>query len=399
MENRKQNFTGPFVIMCFLLFLLGFITWMNGILVPFLKDLYGLSHGTSQLVNAAFFSAYIISIPVGGFVKKIGYKKSVIIGSMITGIGCLLFAPAVIVGFGMFLVALFITALGIVVLQVSANPYIIILGSPETSSSRLTFAMATNSLAAVVTPIIGTTFILSRVINNPVSDAHLAQTPYLIMGSVAFVTGLILIFLKLPEIQNDEKTETFSHRSAWSYPHLILGFVAIGVYMGLEVGVNTFFIKYAQLKVGLAEGEVGIYMAMYPFCYLVGRLGGAGLLKKIAPGKVLATFSLIGAAMIAISINTTGYISLYALIATGLFHSIMWSVIFDLALKDVVPDAVKLGSGILCTGVIFTGAWTWIMGSVAENTSIPSAYSLLFVFYAFIIFYALAGSKIRKAST
>ena len=373
--TNNSNYTVPFIIMSFLLFLLGFVTWMNGILVPFLKDLYGLSHATSQLVNAAFFSAYIVSIPIGGVVKRLGYKNSVIIGSIITGLGSLIFIPAVSSGFGMFLVALFISALGIVMLQVAANPYVIALGSPETSSSRLTLAMAVNSAAAVLAPIVGTALILSKVTGTPSEDALLAKTPYLILGVVALATGLIIVFMKLPAIKDESvANESSEKRSAWSYPHLILGFIAIGIYMGLEVGVNAFFVKYAQLpKIGLAENEVGFYMALYPLGFLIGRLAGAGLLRKYAPNKVLVYFALAGAAMIALSITTSGMVSLWALIATGLFHSIMWSVIFDLALNDVIPSAAKLGSGILCTGVVFVGLWTWIMGNIAEATSIPKA--------------------------
>ncbi len=397
MTSNKTNYTVPFIIMSFLLFLLGFVTWMNGVLVPFLQKLYDLKPAVAQLVNAAFFSAYIFSIPVGGFVKKIGYKKSVIIGSLITGIGSLLFIPAVSSGFGMFLVALFVSAVGIVLLQVAANPYVIALGSPETSSSRLTLAMAVNSAAAVLAPVVGTGLILSQVTGDPAADALLAKPVYYVLGGIAVVTGILLAFMNLPAISDDDSAETGGEkRSAWSYPHLILGFIAIGMYMGLEVGVNSFLYRYMETKIGLDPDDIKFFMGAYPFGFVIGRLAGAGILKKYSPNKVLAISSLLGALMILVTVSTNGMLSLAGILATGLFHSIMWSVIFDLSLKDVAPSAAKLGSGILCTGVVFVGLWTYVMGAIEAISSISAAYMVLWVFYAFIIFFALKGSKIRK---
>lgn len=398
MSNKQTNYTMPFIVMSFLLFLLGFVTWMNGILVPFLQDLYDLSGGTAQLVNAAFFSAYIFSIPVGGVVKKLGYKKSVIIGSLITGAGSLLFIPAVTTGFGMFLVALFVSAVGIVLLQVAANPYVIALGSPETSSSRLTLAMAVNSAAAVLAPVVGTALILSQVTGDPAADALLAKPVYYVLGGIAVVTGVLLAFMKLPAITDEDSVSSEGEKkSAWSYPHLIFGFIAIGMYMGLEVGVNSFLFRYMETKIGLQPDDIKFYMGVYPFGFVIGRLIGAGILKKYSPNSVLALSATLGAVMIAVTVSTSGMLSLWSILATGLFHSIMWSVIFDLALKDVSPSAAKLGSGILCTGVVFVGLWTFVMGKIEEFSNISTAYMVLWIFYAFIIFFALKGAKIRKA--
>ncbi len=398
MGNNK-NYTVPFIIMSFLLFLLGFVTWMNGILVPFLQKLYDLKPAVAQLVNAAFFSAYIVSIPIGGVVKKLGYKKSVIIGSLITGIGSLLFVPAVSTGFGMFLIALFVSALGIVLLQVAANPYVIALGAPETSSARLTLAMAVNSAAAVLAPVIGTALILSKVTGDASADALLAKPPYLVLGGIALLTGVMLTFMKLPAIEDPESVvATEGHRSAWSYRHLILGFIAIGMYMGLEVGVNSFLFRYIETKIGLEPSQIKFYMAVYPFGFVLGRLGGAGILKKYSANNVLAIASALGALMILITVSTTGAVALWSILATGFFHSIMWSVIFDLSLKDVMPSAAKLGSGILCTGVVFVGLWTFVMGGIESVSSISTAYMVLWVFYAYIIYFALKGSKIRNAA-
>ena len=397
MKPQSKSFTGPFAIMSFLLFLLGFVTWINNILVPFLKDQYNISNGQSQLVSAAFFGAYIFSIFVGGIVKKAGYKWSVILGSFIVGAGCILFLPAISAGYTFVLIALFIVAFGVVLLQVAANPYVIALGSPETSSSRLTLAMAVNSAAASLAPFVGS-LILGARNHNFEHDSMLVKMPFMVLGVIAIITAVIIFFLNLPEISSNEyadKSET--SRSVWSYPHLIIGFIAIGIYMGVEVGVGNFFIKYVSGKMSISESRAASFLVLYPLGYFIGRLIGAGILKKVSGNKVLLFNVLISAVLVAVSLLTTGIVSMCALVTTGLFHSIMWSVIFDLGLKDVNPAEAKLGSGILCTGVIFTGLWMWLMGNTVDllGNNYSSAYYFLFFFYAFIAWYAIKGSKIR----
>lgn len=406
MENKQTNYMAPFALMSFLLFFLGFVTWINNILVPFMKDHFKISDSQSNLVSAAFFSAYIVSIPVGGFIKKIGYKPSVILGSFICGVGCCLFWPAVTTSFPMVMGALFCTALGVVLLQVAANPYVIACGNPETSSSRLTFAMAMNSVAASAAPFVGS-FILDKRTGDFAGDAMLVRYPFIILGGIAVLTGILICLMKLPEIQSEaEVAATGKERSAWSYPHLILGFVTIGVYMGLEVGPGNFFVKYVENNVeGVDVAKALKIFALYPFGYFIGRMLGSGILRKFAPHKVLAVNCVIGIGLVVVFFLTKGKpISIWPIIAQGLVLSIMWSVIFDLGLKDVPASAAKLGSGILCTGVIFTGFWMWLMGRVVEGTGTETtppdysvAYYFFFAYYIWVIFYALKGSQIRKA--
>ncbi len=406
MRNSKNNYAIPFAIMSFLLFLLGFVTWINNILVPFMEVKFDITPSQSQLVSAAFFSAYIISIPVGGIVKKIGYKKSVIIGSIITAIGSAIFIPALGVGYNMVLAGLFVTAIGVVVLQVAANPYVIALGTPETSAARLTLAMAVNSAAAVLAPMVGRFIIESH---NGAITVHedMAKLMFAVLAGISILTAVFLVFMHLPVIEDDvdEKAES-SGRSAWSYPHLILGFIAIGMYMGLEVGVGNYFLKYVEFNVaGKDVVFAATVLGFYPAGFFVGRLLGAGLLRKFEASKVLVVNSLICVALLIAFFITKGTVfSIWPLIAQGLFLSIMWSVIFDLSMKDIPASTAKLGSGIICTGVVFTGMWMWIMGKFVERSTDAttgisdnaSAYLFFFLFYAYIIFFALKGAKIRK---
>jgi len=408
MSNQKQNFAVPFATMSFLLFLLGFVTWINNILVPFMKIQFSITESQAQLVSAAFFGAYIISIPVGGLVKKFGYKTSVIIGSAITAIGCAIFIPALNVGYSMVLGGLFITAIGVVILQVAANPYVIALGSPETSASRLTFAMAINSSAAVLAPIIGGLIIESND-GNVIVHENLAKIMFATLAGISILTAVIITFLHLPVIKDDEEeVQGGASRSAWSYPQVILGFIAIGMYMGLEVGVGNYFLNYVEYNVdGKTMDFAKMILGFYPAGFFVGRLIGAGLLKKFEASKVLLVNSFICVALLALFFITKGSaFSIWPLIAQGLFLSIMWSVLFDLAMKDVPANVGKQASGIICTGVVFTGLWMFIMGKVVEGSTITmhgaevtnygSAYAFFFIFYAYIIFFALKGSKIRR---
>lgn len=408
MENKK-NYTVPFAIMSFLLFLLGFVTWINNILVPFMENKFDITPSQSQLVSAAFFGAYIISIPVGGIVKKFGYKTSVIIGSLISGLGCFIFIAALGVGYEMVLLGLFVTAIGVVILQVAANPYVIALGTPETSASRLTFAMAINSSAAVLAPIIGG-FILESNEGNIIVHENLAKIMFVALAVISILTAVILTFMHLPTIENaSEENTPDANRIAWSYPHLILGFVAIGMYMGLEVGVGNYFLKYVEFNVAGKDVDFAtLVLGFYPLGFLIGRLLGAGLLKKYEASKVLLINSFICVALLATFFVTKGSaFSVWPLIAQGLFLSIMWSVLFDLSMKDIPTSAAKLGSGIICTGVVFTGMWMWLMGKFVESTTDAttgisdngSAYIFFFFFYAYIIFFALKGAKIRTNSS
>ncbi len=408
MNNTKQNFAGPFAIMAFLLFLLGFVTWINNILIPFMEIKFDITPNQSRLVNAIFYSAYIISIPVGSLVTKVGYKMSVVIGAVITALGCAIFIPALSIGYSMILVGLFITAIGIVIIQVAANPYVIGLGSPKTSASRLTLIMAINSIAAVLAPIIGG-IILDSSGDSIVVNEQLAKTMFMILASIAVGSGFLIIFLNLPELEDEEdETTTKDERKAWSYPQVILGFIAISMYMGLELGVGNFFIDYAHYNI---EGTTTIdaikILSFYPILFVVGRTIGGLFLRILTPAKVLLSNTIVGVILLITFFLTKGTeFSIWPLISQGLILSIMWPVIFDLSLKDVPASIVKHASGIICTGVIFTGLWQYVMGKVvdgatitvngAEATNYGSAYIFFFLFYAYIIYYAAKGSQIRN---
>ncbi len=421
MSNSKNNYLFPLIVMASLFFLFGFITTMSNSLIDFLKGSFNLTSAQAGIVNAAFYGAYIISIPVGYLIGKTGYKKGIVIGMVLITIGFLLFIKAVDIGYVAFLCALFVVATGVVILQVAANPYILALGSAETAASRLTLTQALNSLATFFAPIFVTFVILAGATN-----ATAVIVPFIGIAVVTLVLGIIIYFLKLPEIKSHEAEviagET-AKTSVWQFKHLIFGTIAIGIYMGIEMTIPSFLPGYIKLinpefletiktyKIVelLAKGKPEIFMiSLYWGGMMIGRFVGAGILNKFSPAKVLALFAIIAAVLIFISLISSGSVAMWAIILPGLFHSIMWPVIFGLA-TDGLGKFAKQGSGILCTAVIFTGMWTIIQGGISDSFSIKDAAGILiptiksyqwlfmttFIFYAYIIFFALKGSKMR----
>ncbi len=421
-ENKNSKYLFPLIVMTSLFFLFGFITTMSNSLITFLKDAFSLTYAKAQIVNSAFYGAYIMSIPIGFLLNKTGYKKGIVLGLALITMGFMLFYPAVDLGYTAFLSALFIVAIGVAILQVAANPYILALGDPQTASSRLTLVQGVNSLATFFAPI----FVSGIILASTTTDASAVKGPFLVFAAITLILGLTMAFLKLPEIiseVSDEDKTIAANKSVWSYKHLILGTVAIGIYMGIEITIPSFLPKYIQtinpdfiasikdngLVKFLAPKDPSVFMiSLYWLGMMIGRFVGAGVLKKYKTGNVLAIYAGVAALLVFLSLITTGSLSMWLIILPGLFHSIMWPAIFGLATEGLGKHA-KMGSGILCTAVISCGLWTYLQGGIADSFSITDAagaliptfksfavvFSTTFVFYAYIVFFALKGSKMR----
>jgi MFS transporter, FHS family, L-fucose permease len=421
-QQGKSNYLFPLIVMFILFFLFGFITTMSNSLITFLKDAFHLTYAKAQIVNSAFYGAYIMSIPIGFLLNKTGYKRGIVLGLALITIGFMLFYPAVDLGYAAFLSALFIVAIGVAILQVAANPYILALGDPGTASSRLTLVQGVNSLATFFAPI----FVSGVILATTTTDASAVKGPFLVFATITLILGIIMYFLKLPEITSEVSADDkaiAANKSVWSYKHLILGTVAIGIYMGIEITIPSFLPKYIQtinpdflesIKGNavvnfLAPQDPSVFMiALYWLGMMIGRFIGAGVLKKYKTGNVLALYSGCAAFLVMLSLVTTGSLSMWLIIIPGLFHSIMWPAIFGLATEGLGKHA-KMGSGILCTAVICCGLWTFIQGGIADSFSITDAtgkliptfksfamvFSTTFIFYAYMIFFALKGSKLR----
>ncbi|NQU51572.1 MAG: glucose/galactose MFS transporter [Bacteroidetes bacterium] len=393
----KNKYLFPLIVMASLFFLLGFITTMNNSMIDFLKDAFNLNDVEKQLPNSFFYGAYALSVPVAFIINRIGYKNGVLTGLLLIVLGFFLCIPMVAMGYIPFLGAVAVFALGVVLLQVAANPYVNELGSPETAASRLTLTNALNSVATVIAPIF-----VSMLIVNDTNDPTAVQMPFGIIGAITLVILVVMFFLKLPEIkvsESDVKGEKKYKSSAFKYPHVWLGSLAIFVYMGIEIGIPSFFADYSD-KLGLSfTSQERIDLLKYYWGGLmVGRVLGIFVLQKYTARKILTLCAIGGAALVGASLAigaSASTVALWAFLGTGLFHSIMWPTIYNLALEDLGPLA-KVASGVIATSVIGAAILTPIMASIQTATgTVVAAISCLFVYYAYLIFFATKGSKIR----
>lgn len=398
-EKSNNKFLFPLIVMASLFFLFGFITTMNNSMIDFLKDAFGLNDVQKQLPNSFFYGAYILSVPAGFMINRIGYKNGVLSGLAMIAIGFFLAIPLVAQGYVPFLVAIAVFAIGVVILQVAANPYVNALGAPETAASRLTLTNALNSVATVIAPVF-----VSMLIVNDTSNPKAVQFPF---GLIAVVTAVILVimfFLRLPEISGQEEDELTGQKkqfksSAFKYPHMWLGSLAIFFYMGIEVGIPSFFADFSD-KLGFAfsqEERIGM-LKYYWGGLMVGRLLGIFILRKYSARQILTICSIGAALLVAVAViagAATPNLALWAFLGTGLSHSIMWPTIFNLALEDMGPHA-KVASGVISTSVIGAAILTPLMGAIQTATaSVVVAISCLFIYYAYLVFFSAKGSKIR----
>jgi MFS transporter, FHS family, L-fucose permease len=416
-STAKNNYTPELTILTSLFFIWGFLTCLNDILIPHLKAVFSLSYTEVMLVQFCFFTAYfIISLPSGIIVEKIGYKRGIIVGLLTAGIGCLFFYPAAgLRSYPLFLVALFILAAGITLLQVAANPYVVILGKPETASSRLTLTQAFNSLGTTVAPFFGSFFILSVAVKtteeiqklNPsqltayqLAEASSVQFPYLGLAAALLIIAGIFALIKLPEIEAgsvesaDGSGQSYDsiHKSAWGYKHLILGAVGIFVYVGAEVSIGSFLVNYFGSRdiVGLPVEQAGKFVSFYWGGAMLGRFAGSAIQRKIKPGYVLGFNAIIASLLVITSMLTFGSFAMWSILLVGLFNSIMFPTIFSLALNGLGKHTGQ-GSGILCMAIVGGAILPVIQGFVADKIGIHHAFVLPVICYLFIAYYGIKG--------
>ena len=404
-SGPTPRYTSALSAVTTLFFLWGFITCLNDILIPYLKAIFQLSFAQANLINLCFFGAYfLMSIPAGKLVARMGYKQGMLLGFVVAAIGAFLFYPAAAQrAYGLFLGALFVLASGITLLQVAANPYVAILGPPESASSRLSLTQAFNSLGTTLAPLLGSALILSRLpkLDNATTAASIdisaVQLPYLVIGGMLLLISLILSRINLPVIQHvadDDEATGEHHRSAWQYRHLILGVVGIFMYVGAEVAIGSHIVSYLALPnvMGLDPTAAGNKVAYYWGAAMIGRFAGAYLLNKFSPAKLLA-FTAVGAvALILLSINTTGPVAMWSLLAVGLMNSVMYPTIFTLAVAGLGRHTEE-GSGLLCTAIVGGALVPMLFGAIADHSGLRLALLLPIVCYAYIMWYGLRGSR------
>ncbi len=410
MSNSKNKYLFPLIVMAALFFLLGFITTMNNSMIDFLKEAFRLDdsekgHVLKQLPNTFFYGAYILSVPVGFLINRIGYKNGVLGGLGLLALGFFLCVPLVAFGYLSYLGGVAVFAIGVVFLQVAANPYVNALGPEKTAASRLTLTNALNSVATVTAPIFVSLLIIADTGDGVNMQPTQVQGPFIIIGVITVVILGIMFFLKLPEIKGDEEEGAEAPKkyksSAFKYVHVWLGSLAIFFYMGIEIGIPSFFADYSsRLGLNLTSLQRTDMLKYYWAGLMVGRLIGIFVLQKFSARQILALCSVGGfillAASLIIGINTdANTLALWLFLGTGLFHSIMWPTIYNLALEDLGPHA-KVASGVISTSVIGAAILMPAMGWIQTATvSVVAAISCLFLYYLYLVFFAVKGSKIR----
>lgn len=449
MSKTKSNLTFAFANLIILFFMWGFLTSLNDILVPHLKAAFNLQHWQAQLVQFFFFGAYfLMSIPAGFLIKRLGYKLGIIVGLSLMGIGAFLFYPASIVKvYGVFLLALFVLASGITILQVAANPYVAVVGPPETAASRLNLAQGFNSLGHTIAPLVGAWLILQ---NESLVSVETVQGPYIGLGIALIALAAIFYFLKLPAIEYESNAEEGFR--LWDHPHLLLGAMAIFCYVGAEISVGSHLVEYFKTDrvMGFDPKTAGFYVAFYWGGAMVGRfigavslsdmaseankrlimlifpviafavvwivnqsnstdptipfyfLGmmllnyGAFFLGKSLPARLLAVFALIAMLLLVLTMFTSGRIALWTVLGIGLFNSIMWSNIFTLAI-DRLGRFTSYGSSFLVM-MIVGGAIVPVLQGIAADTFLGLRFSFLIpmLAYTYLVFYGVKGYKVKE---
>ena len=419
--DSGSKYLAPLAVLTTLFFMWGFITCLNDIIIPHLKAVFELNYAQAMLIQFAFFTAYfVVSLPSGLIVNRLGYKNGIIIGLVTAGMGCLLFYPAAGArSYALFLLALFILASGITLLQVAANPFVAILGKPETASSRLTMTQALNSLGTTIAPIFGSLIILSTVVKSPaelkqlspmaveayrVAEASSVQTPYLGLAAALIVLAVAIALFKLPQIDAASGgsditagAESHSRKSAWSYRHLVLGAVGIFVYVGAEVAIGSFLVNYFKEPSigGLSEAEGARYVSFYWGGAMVGRFIGTATLRLIRPGKLLAAHAIAAALLVVGTMLFTGQAAMWSIILVGLFNSIMFPTIFTIAI-DGLGKHTGQGSGILCMAIVGGALIPVIQGALADRIGIHHCFIIPVVCYLYIAWYGVAGHPASK---
>ncbi|MCJ8164267.1 sugar MFS transporter [Pontibacter sp. E15-1] len=453
----SRNYGGPLTVVTLLFFMWGFITCMNDILIPKLQEVFTLQLWQAMLIQTAFFGAYFIisllyfifSVTKGDPIQKIGYKNGIIIGLVVAAIGCALFYPAAsLLSYGFFLMALFILASGITILQIAANPYVAILGPPEGAASRLNMTQALNSLGTTVAPIIGGYLIFEGVSAVQHSGADSVKLPYLGLAATLLAIAVLIKISKLPRIQNDEE-QLAPDAGALKYRHLVLGIICIFMYVGGEVAIGSTLINFFRLPeiAGMNETQAGHYLAFYWGGAMVGRFFGAvalaqfrnnsykymiiGLIAAVAfgvlyavygleealvalglialnfavlllgrfiPSRTLGFFATTVLALLLMTAFAEGSVAMWSVIAIGLFNSIMFPTIFTLAIEGLGIHTSQ-GSSLLVMAIVGGAIIPPLQGLVADASgNLQLSFLVPMACYAYIVYYGFVGSKFKPAT-
>ncbi|HTQ59046.1 MAG TPA: L-fucose:H+ symporter permease [Candidatus Solibacter sp.] len=441
----ERKYLLPFTLVTSLFFLWSIGVNLNDVLIPHLKKAFDLTDFQSSFIQVAFFGGYFLAaFPAGRIMERIGYRRGILTGLLICSAGTLLFLPAAASRqYVFFLFALFVMSCGQSFLEVGANPYVTVLGPPETSARRLNFAQSFNSVGAVLVLTLGSAFILSGVEHTAAeraamtpqqvqvyiaSEANLVRVPYLVITGMFLLVAALIYFAHLPEIGarksgDHDGVTSKSLQPLFSHPHLIKGVVAQFFYVGAQVGVGSFIIRFtkqtmprtlesmaawgSQFLAGhqgpsasfishlipdSAEKMAAIFLVAHQTGFMIGRFSGSWMMKRVNAPRLLAIFGAGAAVFVLIAISFSGLVPVLAIVVVGFFHSIMFPTIFALSLKNL-GNLTKRGSSLLVMSIIGGGLIPPIMGKISDLSNIQKAFVVPLICYIYVIYFAVSGYK------
>jgi len=402
------RYIGPFILITSLFFLWAFGVNLNDILIPRFKNAFALTDFQSSFIQVAFFGGYCLAaIPAGRLMERIGYKRGILTGLLLCAGGALLFVPASAVGaYEFFLVALFVMACGQSFLEVAANPYVTILGPSETSERRLNLAQSFNAVGAVCAMLLGLFILRGKEITDQqralfttaqehayrASQASSVRLPYSAIACIFVFIAILVVFTHLPDVAeaSGDGTVKPSWSEVLSQPHLVKGVIAQFFYVGAQVGVGSFVIRFAQHTMGLTARVAWMYLLGHWTAFMLGRFGGSAMMKRIAAAHLLTVFAFGALLAVLVSLLGTGTAAVWALVLIGFFHSIMFPTIFALSIKNLGP-LTKRGSSLLVMAILGGAVLPAIMGRISDATNIQTAFVVPLVCYLYILYFAVRG--------
>ena len=415
----ERQYVLPLVLVTSLFFMWALGVNLNDVLIPHLKEAFGLSDFKSSLIQTAFFGGYFLAaLPAGWLIEKVGYRKGILIGLLTCATGTILFLPAASARvYEFFLFALFVMACGQGVLEVAANPYVTTLGPPESSERRLNLAQSFNSVGAVVTPIIGAAFILSGVAHSKAAAMNVAELeayraaqanavrmPYLVISFLFLGVAALIYFAHLPEIreegtEDERDVQERGLRGLWPHKHLVKGVIAQFFYVGAQIGVASFIIRFAQYNMPETPAKFAAnYLKAHLLGFMIGRFVGSAIMKKIPAARLLSIFGISSLTCLCVVLLGWGPAPIGAVVLLGFFHSIMFPTIFALSVKHL-GAYTKLGSSFLVMSIIGGAIFPALMGYISDISSIRYAFAVPLLCHAYVLYFALRGYRAVTVTT
>ena len=412
--QQTKSYVTPLILITCLFFLWGFAHNLDPILIPHLKKSFTLTTTQSTLVDSAVFIAYFfMALPAGYIMKKWGYKMGIITGLLLFSLGSFLFVPAAnFQSYNYFLIALFVIACGLTILETAANPYVTALGDPATSTQRLNLAQSFNGLAVALAPAIGARVILTKGHSDTqlatmteaakkvalATEAYSVKTPYTVLAIVLLVVATIFYFIQLPDLRKNTNENSGSLLKTFRHRHLSWAVAAQFFYVGAQVCVFSLFILYATKAANISDLQAADYLGIGGLAFLIGRFAGTVIINKVAPSKLLTIYAIVSAILCGIAIQGNGMITIYALIGICFFMSIMFPTIFSLGIKDLGSDT-EMASSLIVMSIVGGAILPRIFGLITDATgNIQLGYTVPLVCFLVVAYFGWKGHKVQSAN-